>query len=46
MTVYIFMGMNGVQIEAPEEEVVVYTRGLAAGEIEAEDYAAWLERSC
>jgi death-on-curing protein len=41
-----FLEINGFVFRAPEEEVVVYTRGLAAGEIEAEDYAAWLERSC
>lgn len=46
MAAYIFLGMNGLSMSAPEEEVVVYTLGLAAGEIEAHDYAAWLERSC
>jgi death on curing protein len=45
MAAYIFLGANGVDISAPEEEVVVYTLGLAAGEIGAVDYAGWLERS-
>lgn len=46
MAAYIFLGVNGMQFQAPEEEVVVYTLGLAAGEIEGIDYTAWLERSC
>ena len=46
MAAYIFLGANGQQFHAPEEEVVVYTLGLAAGEIEGIDYTAWLERSC
>ena len=46
MAAYIFLGANGMQFMAPEEEVVVYTLGLAAGEIEGSDYSAWLGRSC
>lgn len=46
MAAYIFLGANGMNLSAPEEEVVVYTLGLAAGEIGLADYAAWLERSC
>lgn len=46
MAAYIFLGANGMNLSAPEEEVVVYTLGLAAGEIGLPDYAAWLERSC
>ena len=46
MASYIFLGANGMSLSAPEEEVVVYTLGLAAGEIGNADYAAWLERSC
>jgi len=39
---YVFLSINGYEIEAEEAEVVVMTRGLAAKEIEQEQYAAWL----
>jgi len=31
---------------APEEDVVVQTRALAAGDIGAKEYAAWLKSAC
>ena len=46
MAAYIFLGANGQDLEAPEEEAVVQTRALAAGEIGAKEYTAWLEDSC
>ncbi len=46
MAAALFLELNGKKFHAPEEEVVVYTLGLAAGEIEGIDYTAWLERSC
>ena len=46
MAAYTFLGVNGQRLEAPEEEAVLYTLGLAAGEISEAEYAAWLERSC
>jgi len=46
MAAALFLEVNGRRFDAPEEEVVVYTLGLAAGEIGLADYAAWLERSC
>jgi death-on-curing protein len=46
MAAYIFLGANGLEFQAPEEEVVERTLALAAGAIDAADYAAWLERSC
>jgi death-on-curing protein len=46
MAAYIFLGANRWDLQAPEEEVVERTLALAAGAIEAEDYAAWLQRSC
>ncbi len=42
MAAYTFLGINGWELEAPEEEVVLQTLGLAAGEISEEDYARWL----
>lgn len=46
MAAYTFLGINGWQLEAPEEEAVLQTLALAAGEIDAEEFSAWLARSC
>lgn len=46
MAAYTFLGANGYQLTAPEEEAVLQTLALAAGETGAADFAAWLERSC
>jgi death-on-curing protein len=46
MAAYTFLGINGRRLEAPEEEAVLQTRALAAGETDAEAYAKWLSRSC
>ena len=46
MAAYIFLGANRFELDAPEEDAVAYTLALAAGEIDAPDFAAWLERSC
>jgi death on curing protein len=46
MAAYIFLGANGWEVEAPEEEVVLQTLALAAGEIRAKAYARWLKQSC
>lgn len=46
MAAYTFLGINGRRLQAPETEAVEFTRALAAGEIGAEEYAAWLGRSC
>lgn len=46
MAAYIFMGANGHELEAPETEAVLNTLTLAAGEIGADEYAAWLKKSC
>jgi death-on-curing protein len=43
---YTFLGINGFRLEAPEEDAVLQTLALAAGEQDADGYAAWLERSC
>lgn len=44
MAAYIFLGANGWEVEAPEEEVVVQALGLAAGQIRAKAYARWLKQ--
>jgi death on curing protein len=42
---YTFLGINGFDFTAPEEEAVLFTRGLAAGEISLEEYTLWLQKS-
>ena len=46
MAAYTFLGVNGFQLEAPEEEAVLQTLALAAGDTEADAYATWLRKSC
>jgi len=46
MAAYTFLAANGWQLEAPEEEAVLQTLALAAGAIGAEEYSAWLAKSC
>lgn len=42
----LFLEINGESFAAPEDEVVLQTLGLAAGDCSEADYAEWLERSC
>ncbi len=46
MAAALFLEVNGLVFEAPEEEVVVYTRALAAAELDGAAYAAWLADAC
>lgn len=46
MAAYTFLGLNGEDLQAPEEEAVLQTLGLAAGEVKERDCAAWLKASC
>jgi prophage maintenance system killer protein len=46
MAAYTFLGINGFRLEAPEEQAVLHTLALAAGEIDADAFSAWLARSC
>ncbi len=41
----LFIETNGFRFQAPEEEAVLETLALAAGETSEEAYAAWLERT-
>ncbi|MGC9449972.1 MAG: type II toxin-antitoxin system death-on-curing family toxin [Oceanipulchritudo sp.] len=45
MAAALFLEVNGCRFKAPEEEAVLMTRGLAAGEVEEAAYAAWLSDS-
>ena len=42
----LFLEINGEHFSAPEEDVVIETMALAAGERTEEQYAAWLKRAC
>jgi death-on-curing protein len=46
MAAYTFLGINGFRLEAPEEQAVLHTLALAAGELDAAAFAAWLQQSC
>jgi death-on-curing protein len=39
---YVFLGLNGIDFEAPNAEVFVMTQRLAAGEVDEEGYATWI----
>ena len=42
VTMAVFLGLNGYDIEAPEEEVVTVMQALAASEVDEERLASWL----
>lgn len=42
---YTFLGVNGIDFTASEEEAVLFTCGLAAGDITIEEYTLWLRKS-
>ncbi|MEX2606916.1 MAG: type II toxin-antitoxin system death-on-curing family toxin [Kiritimatiellia bacterium] len=44
MAAYTFLGMNGYHLQAPETDAVLMTVDLAAGKIEPDLYARWLEQ--
>ena len=46
MAAYIFLGANGVELDVSEEDVVLQTLALAAGELGRKEYAAWPKKSC
>lgn len=46
MAAYIFLGVNGRLLEAPEEKVVERTLTLAAGAITEAEYAVFLKEYC
>ena len=41
---YLFLGLNGLRIEGPEEEVVTLVLSLASGQLDEPDLAAWLRQ--
>jgi death-on-curing protein len=42
LTMAVFLGLNGWEIEASEEEVVTVVLALAAGDVAEEELASWL----
>ncbi len=46
MAAALFLESNGWLFHPPEEEAVLHTLALAAGELDADAYSKWLERSC
>ncbi len=42
VTMAVFLGLNGLAIEAPESEVVTIMLALAGGEVDEAQLAAWL----
>jgi death on curing protein len=46
LTAALFLEVNGESFQTPEEEVVLRTLALAAGELSQSAYAAWLRASC
>jgi len=43
---YTFLGMNGLELVAPEAEAVKFTEGLSDHSISKVEFTAWLRRSC
>lgn len=42
MALYVFLGLNGKRLLAPEPEVVQVMTGVASGELDEEELAAWV----
>lgn len=43
LSMYVFLGLNGLELDAEEVETVLVMRGLAAGELGEGKLAAWLQ---
>ena len=46
MAAALFLEINGYSFRATEEDVVLHTLGLAAGQLDAAAYDQWLKASC
>jgi death-on-curing protein len=42
VTMGVFLELNGFELQAPEDEVLTAMLGLAAGELDEDELAAWL----
>ncbi len=43
-SMFLFLGLNGFRIEAPEEEVVAVVLSLASGDVDESSLADWLRQ--
>ncbi len=43
MAAYVFLGLNGLRLETPEEEAVIVFRDLAAGDLDEGELVRWIE---
>lgn len=43
---YVFLGLNGLHLVAPEAETVIVVLALAAGDRDEASFAAWLRAHC
>lgn len=43
---YVFLGLNGLTLDADEAEVAAIIIDLAAGDVSEADFARWLEVNC
>lgn len=45
LTGYVFLGLNGFTLIAPEAEATLQVQGLASGEISEKEYSEWLKKN-
>jgi len=46
LSVYVFLGLNGQELDANESEAAAITLDLAAGEVIKDEVALWLKINC
>lgn len=46
LSTYVFLGLNGWELDADEAEAAAITIDLAAGEVNEEEFALWLKINC
>jgi death-on-curing protein len=46
VVLYAFLGLNGLQLNAPESEAYLQIDGVAAGKISREELETWIRASC
>ena len=46
IVMYVFLGLNGLELNAPEAEAHLQIDGVAAGKISRDELEAWVQASC
>lgn len=46
LSTYVFLSLNGCELDADEAEAAAITIDLAAGEVSEDQFALWLEANC